>query len=183
LKDLKTLSINDTNITDDGLSQLKNLRKLEVLFLDGTAITDTGIKELAGLTELRRLFAKGTAITDVSIEAVRSNHEKLESLQVANTKITDQAIAHLERMPHLFYVSLDETAVLVWGEFGRTPTINESAGRDHWPNVRPGDAEARNIMPLPNNFRTIYCQPFIRVCRSTSTKRVTRSEWDCTQKT
>ena len=24
---------------------------------------------------------------------------------------------------------------MVWGEFGRTPKINASAGRDHWPNV------------------------------------------------
>jgi uncharacterized protein (DUF1501 family) len=29
---------------------------------------------------------------------------------------------------------LDETLVLVLGEFGRTPRINENAGRDHWPN-------------------------------------------------
>jgi Protein of unknown function (DUF1501) len=28
---------------------------------------------------------------------------------------------------------LDETLVLVNAEFGRTPTINKSAGRDHWP--------------------------------------------------
>lgn len=28
---------------------------------------------------------------------------------------------------------LDTTAVLVTGEFGRTPKINERAGRDHWP--------------------------------------------------
>ena len=28
---------------------------------------------------------------------------------------------------------LESTAVLVTGEFGRTPTINERAGRDHWP--------------------------------------------------
>jgi len=25
----------------------------------------------------------------------------------------------------------------VWGEFGRTPKINKSGGRDHWPNVSP----------------------------------------------
>jgi uncharacterized protein (DUF1501 family) len=25
--------------------------------------------------------------------------------------------------------------VAVWGEFGRTPTINKDAGRDHWPQV------------------------------------------------
>ncbi len=30
---------------------------------------------------------------------------------------------------------LDETLVLVMGEFGRTPKINSQGGRDHWPNV------------------------------------------------
>ena len=29
----------------------------------------------------------------------------------------------------------DDVAVVVWGEFGRTPKINKDAGRDHWPNV------------------------------------------------
>src|SRR5262249_44020831 len=30
---------------------------------------------------------------------------------------------------------LDETLVLVMGEFGRTPKINKNAGRDHWPHA------------------------------------------------
>ena len=30
---------------------------------------------------------------------------------------------------------LDDVTVVVWGEFGRTPKINERAGRDHWPRV------------------------------------------------
>jgi uncharacterized protein (DUF1501 family) len=30
---------------------------------------------------------------------------------------------------------LDSTLVLVTGEFGRTPRINQNAGRDHWGNV------------------------------------------------
>jgi uncharacterized protein (DUF1501 family) len=29
---------------------------------------------------------------------------------------------------------LDETLVVVAGEFGRTPKLNATAGRDHWPN-------------------------------------------------
>jgi uncharacterized protein (DUF1501 family) len=29
----------------------------------------------------------------------------------------------------------DHVTVIVWGEFGRTPRINNDAGRDHWPNV------------------------------------------------
>ncbi len=30
---------------------------------------------------------------------------------------------------------LDDVAIVVWGEFGRTPKINANAGRDHWPKV------------------------------------------------
>jgi hypothetical protein len=30
---------------------------------------------------------------------------------------------------------LDDVPVVCWGEFGRTPKINTSAGRDHWPQV------------------------------------------------
>jgi len=28
-----------------------------------------------------------------------------------------------------------QTLVVMWGEFGRTPRVNGTAGRDHWPNV------------------------------------------------
>ena len=27
---------------------------------------------------------------------------------------------------------LDDTTVVVWGEFGRTPKVNKNSGRDHW---------------------------------------------------
>jgi hypothetical protein len=30
---------------------------------------------------------------------------------------------------------LDDVTVIAWGEFGRTPKINNNAGRDHWPQV------------------------------------------------
>lgn len=30
---------------------------------------------------------------------------------------------------------LDDVTVVVWGEFGRTPRVNNGAGRDHWPQV------------------------------------------------
>ena len=32
---------------------------------------------------------------------------------------------------------LGDVAIVVWGEFGRTPKINKQAGRDHWPEVSP----------------------------------------------
>ncbi len=39
-------------------------------------------------------------------------------------------VADLERRG-----TLDETLVIMAGEFGRTPRINNQAGRDHWPNA------------------------------------------------
>ena len=30
---------------------------------------------------------------------------------------------------------LEDVTVVVWGEFGRTPKVNNKAGRDHWPRV------------------------------------------------
>jgi hypothetical protein len=30
---------------------------------------------------------------------------------------------------------LQDVAIVVWGEFGRTPRVNDKAGRDHWPRV------------------------------------------------
>lgn len=48
--------------------------------------------------------------------------------------LLDQGIAAL--VDDLHERGLDEdVSVLVWGEFGRTPKINERAGRDHWPRV------------------------------------------------
>lgn len=32
----------------------------------------------------------------------------------------------------------DDVAVAAWGEFGRTPRINQYAGRDHWAEVGCG---------------------------------------------
>lgn len=30
---------------------------------------------------------------------------------------------------------LNDVSIVMWGEFGRTPRVNKSAGRDHWPRV------------------------------------------------
>src|SRR5947207_14017546 len=32
---------------------------------------------------------------------------------------------------------LKDVSIVVWGEFGRTPKINNNGGRDHWPAVGP----------------------------------------------
>ena len=46
----------------------------------------------------------------------------------------DQGVSALVSDLHERGLDKDVT-VLVWGEFGRTPTINKDGGRDHWPRV------------------------------------------------
>ena len=46
----------------------------------------------------------------------------------------DQGISALVEDLHERGLDKDVT-VIAWGEFGRTPKINDKAGRDHWPRV------------------------------------------------
>jgi uncharacterized protein (DUF1501 family) len=46
----------------------------------------------------------------------------------------DQALSALVEDLHQRGLS-DDCAVVVWGEFGRTPKISDIVGRDHWPQV------------------------------------------------
>ncbi len=48
--------------------------------------------------------------------------------------LLDRGVAALVEDLHERGLDKDVT-VLVWGEFGRTPKINQRAGRDHWPRV------------------------------------------------
>lgn len=46
----------------------------------------------------------------------------------------DQGVSALVEDLHARGLDQD-VSVVVWGEFGRTPTINKDGGRDHWPQV------------------------------------------------
>jgi hypothetical protein len=50
----------------------------------------------------------------------------------ADLPLFDQAVSALLTDLHERGLNRD-VSVVVWGEFGRTPTINKDAGRDHWP--------------------------------------------------
>ena len=59
---------------------------------------------------------------------------------------------------------LDDVTVIAWGEFGRTPRINNTGGRDHWPQVScallaavtdPDRAAAKRAMDAMMTMRKI----------------------------
>ncbi len=78
-KNLTRLHLEQTKITDEGLSYLKELSYLEYLNLYGTAVSDKGIIGLAGLKNLKRLYVWQTNVTP---EGASRLQQELPGLEV-----------------------------------------------------------------------------------------------------
>jgi hypothetical protein len=80
----------------------------------------------------RRLVEAGVSVVNVLAPGYWDTHGD-------NFKTMRQLLPLLDRGIHALVSDLHErgldqdVAVVVWGEYGRTPKINGNAGRDHWP--------------------------------------------------
>jgi hypothetical protein len=85
----------------------------------------------------RRLVEAGVRIVTVDLRWWDTHVKGFESLRLGFLPRWDKAFTAL--MEDLDSRGLlDTTLVLAWGEFGRTPRVNNDAGRDHYPNVFSG---------------------------------------------
>lgn len=82
----------------------------------------------------RRLVEAGVRLVTVDLRWWDTHVKGFESLRDGFLPRWDQAYAALiEDLEQRGL--LESTLVLAWGEFGRTPRVNNDAGRDHYPNV------------------------------------------------
>ena len=100
---------------------------------------DANLRESYGQTKLgqsmllaRRLVEAGVTFVTVDAGGWDTHANNFESLKSKKLPEFDQAWSALMQDMYARGM-LDNTLVLVWGEFGRTPRINSNAGRDHWP--------------------------------------------------
>ncbi|HLO42836.1 MAG TPA: c-type cytochrome domain-containing protein [Leadbetterella sp.] len=91
-----SLKINNKELSDVNLGQIKSFENLEKLNLDQTAITDNGIRELVNLKNLKQLNLYDTEISDKSIEAL-SSIKNLKVLYLWKTKISESGIEQLKK--------------------------------------------------------------------------------------
>jgi hypothetical protein len=94
----------------------------------GTSDSPTAVRKLL---LARRLLEAGVRVVSLSLsdyDTHRGNFSRLKHL--------------LPTLDHALYAftndlaergMLDDVTIVVWGEFGRTPKVNNSGGRDHWP--------------------------------------------------
>lgn len=78
----------------------------------------------------RRLVESGVGVVTLAIGGWDTHSNNFQTLR-NQLPVLDRGIANLV-MDLNDRGMQDDVAVIVWGEFGRTPRVNGSAGRDHW---------------------------------------------------
>lgn len=81
----------------------------------------------------RRLVEAGVRVVSLSYGRWDSHSRNFDLVRDHGSKL-DQGLSAL--IEDIYNRGLqDDVSVIAWGEFGRTPRINNNAGRDHWPQV------------------------------------------------
>ncbi len=94
---------------------------------------DGGNKLMTHFLAARRLVEAGARVVTVSFSRWDHHGKNFDALR-QDLPMLDQGLTAL--LDDLRDRGLEkDVAVVVWGEFGRTPIINKDGGRDHWPRV------------------------------------------------
>ena len=81
----------------------------------------------------RRLVEAGARCVTLAFSRWDHHGKNFDALR-QDLPLLDQGVSALVQDIHSRGLDKD-VSVVVWGEFGRTPTINKDGGRDHWPRV------------------------------------------------
>lgn len=106
---LVDLNLSATHVTDEIVSSLKLLPKLEVIDLSANNITDAGVEKLAK-TRIKRLNLSKTMVGDDAMDSIASI-PSLVYLNLTGTQVTDAGVKKLLALTELQELSLDETRV------------------------------------------------------------------------
>lgn len=94
---------------------------------------DGGPKLMEHFLTARRLVEAGARCVTLAFSRWDHHGGNFAALR-QDLPMLDQGVSALVEDLHQRGLDKD-VSVVVWGEFGRTPTINKDAGRDHWPRV------------------------------------------------
>lgn len=106
---LESLFIIQTPITGNGMAHLSRLQDLEMLSLAQTTIGDQGLLHLSS-ERLTSLNLSSTLITDSSL-SLFARLPSLKSLQLYKTKVTDASMPALAQLPQIESIDLRETEI------------------------------------------------------------------------
>jgi hypothetical protein len=109
-KQLKTLDLGHTPITNAGLQRVAGLAELKVLIAPGIKATDDGMKYVGELKDLETLNLKFTPVGDAGLGHL-AGLTRLHTLDLSGRKVTDAGMPSLGKLRNLFHLGLHDTAI------------------------------------------------------------------------
>ncbi|MFO0884901.1 MAG: hypothetical protein U0894_12065 [Pirellulales bacterium] len=106
---LENLRLSEMPITDAGMAHLSSLLELRKVDLEQTDIGDRGLQHIQS-QKLESLRLNFTFITDASATQL-TRFPRLQVLELSGTKITDACVPELAKLPQLEILTLDKTAI------------------------------------------------------------------------
>jgi len=100
LKNIRQLSLRNTNIEDPDLIQIAGLSQLTELDLSETKITGGGLSHLRDLTNLESLTLEKIPVHDSDLKSLQTL-TSLQSLNLSDTKVTGTGISYLKGLNRL----------------------------------------------------------------------------------
>jgi Leucine-rich repeat (LRR) protein len=111
LPNLERLNLSHTRISDEGVRNLKAATKIRELNLYyAEQITDQGMSAIKEWKMLKRLDLRGTRISNGTLE-ILSHMPQLEALGIANTQVTDSGMEYLTSLTNLKELALGRSRV------------------------------------------------------------------------
>jgi RNA polymerase sigma factor (sigma-70 family) len=110
-RDVVTVNLVATKVTDHELSWLSVFPNLQTLYLHHTKIGDAGVANLRGLKGLTTLDLFDTRVTDAGLEHLAEWMPHLEWLELTDTQVTDAGLSFLKGLKHLRHVDVRRTKV------------------------------------------------------------------------
>ena len=107
---LRSLTLNGTGITDEGMKSIGQMPMLQTLVLSETRIGDAGLQQLQRLTEMRELSLYHARVTDEGLAYLKAM-KNLNTLLLSGRHITDRGLMQLAGLRNLRHLTLSQTNV------------------------------------------------------------------------
>jgi uncharacterized protein (TIGR03067 family) len=104
LKTLERVVLKGEKITDKSLAALAKVRTLKSILLGGAHVTASGIKLLNALPDLEELWLQNMPVADAALGEL--SMPKLQTLNLAHSNVTDEALGKLPVLPALRSITL-----------------------------------------------------------------------------
>ena len=148
LTNIQELYLNGaSNVFSPALAPVGSFKKLTVLELRSTSVNSKGMPHLSGLSDLRVLDLSETAVADAGLASLK-DLTNLEELNLYNTRTTDAGLVYLEGMKKLKRLNLDKCKITEAG----TPQLRGFANLEylHIGSTQVNDAALEPLGELKN---------------------------------